>query len=78
MTSRTKLLDRQHILLEDGQKPVYAAEVAMNLQNGTSIDEAANRLDVSTSHLRQWLRRNGYTAEQQPAVWKAASEEQPR
>ena len=54
---RTKQHDRQFILLDDGQHQLHADEIINELENGATITSVANRLDVSTSHLRQWLAR---------------------
>jgi transposase len=66
---RTKQHDRQYILLDDGQQAVTAAEVVAYLRDGSTVDAQANRLDVSSSHLRQWLARNGYHAVKQ-TTWQ--------
>jgi hypothetical protein len=68
---RTKQHDRRYILLDEGQQGVHASDVAARLQNGSSVDIEANNLDVSVSHLRQWLARNGYRPVKQ-TTWQQA------
>jgi len=63
------LEERKFILLDDGQTPTYAEDVIGRINQGERIDAIARHLEVSDSHLRSWLRRNGYVPQRQPVRW---------
>ena len=69
MANRVPTRDRKLILLDNEQSPVWAEDVAKRLQNGETLSVVSAHLQVSDSHLREWLRRNGYHSRRQPSLW---------
>lgn len=71
--TRIKLANRKAVLLDNDQVPVYAEDTLKRLQAGESIDILAQEYQVSGSHLRTWLRRNGFVPKRQPTLWVASN-----
>ena len=74
--ARTKTTERQIVLLDAGQKAIHPEDVIELLQSegGPSVDQLAETYGVSGSHLRQYLRRNGFQPVRQPTIWKQVAE----